>query len=125
MFFFSPSTRGFYNDESNTNIPEDAVPIKEALHRELLIGQANGGRIEFDKKSNLPVLVTTVSDDAILQSYKAYAGAMLAKTDWTMMPDVKLVNKKEFAEYRAAMRKLRIEPELEPVWPTMPKPIWG
>lgn len=125
MFFFSPSTRGFYNDENNTNIPEDVVPVKEALHRELMLGQANGGRIEFDKKSNLPIIVTTVSDEAILQNCKAYAGAMLAKTDWAMMPDVKLVNKSEFTSYRAAMRKLRINPEINPEWPTMPTPVWG
>lgn len=45
MFFYSPSTLGFYNIEINDFIPDDAIEIDDADHAALLDGQSAGKKI--------------------------------------------------------------------------------
>lgn len=48
--FASKSTRGFYDPEIHTSMPDDAVELPEGLHAELMAGQSEGKVIVWDKK---------------------------------------------------------------------------
>jgi len=57
MYLFSRSTGQFYARAVNgSNVPQDAVEISDAEHRELLIGEADGWKISSGA-SGLPTLV--------------------------------------------------------------------
>lgn len=71
MIYFSKSTAGFYSPEIHgKKIPEDAVEISDDLHRELIDGQSDGGRIAVDKKGN-PYLIPR--DDPTIEDLKQAA----------------------------------------------------
>jgi len=58
QYFYSDSTKGFYNHEINgDNIPFDAILITEEYYHSLLEGQSTGLQITIDA-SNLPILIT-------------------------------------------------------------------
>lgn len=54
----------------------------------------------------------------------AEAKALLAASDWSVLPDVNISNKAEFEAYRSALRTLVFNPVVSPVFPTEPTPIW-
>lgn len=58
MIFFSPSRLGFFHADLGT-VPDDARPVSEARHAELLTGQAGGQRIVADAAGD-PLLVDPV-----------------------------------------------------------------
>lgn len=45
MYYYSPSTHGFYRPGVNLVIPADAVVVSESAHQDLLDAQANGQQI--------------------------------------------------------------------------------
>lgn len=55
---------------------------------------------------------------------KEKAMQLLTETDWTQMPDVNLINKDEFTAYRAALRQIAINPQIDITWPTKPSEQW-
>lgn len=55
---------------------------------------------------------------------KQRAMQLLTDTDWTQMPDVNLLNKDEFTAYRAALRQIAINPQINVVFPTKPSEQW-
>lgn len=52
------------------------------------------------------------------------AKALLAASDWSVLPDVNISNKSEFEAYRAQLRTLMFNPVASPVFPTEPQPVW-
>ena len=52
------------------------------------------------------------------------AKQLLASTDWTQLADVTLVNKSEFAAYRAQLRQIATNPQAVVTWPTPPANVW-
>lgn len=50
---------------------------------------------------------------------------LLQESDWAALPDVGLANQNEWLAYRAALREIRTNTTLDPVWPTMPQVIWA
>lgn len=54
--FYSPSVRGFFSDEINSNKPSDCVPISSEFYLELLAGQS-AGRVIEPGPGGTPVLV--------------------------------------------------------------------
>lgn len=115
---------GFF-DSTFCEPPEDAVAITDEFHQQLLEGQANGGVIYTDDKGEPYVAASKgPSEEEQLARCSAYAGKMLAATDWSMLPDCNLANKEEFAKFRKEMRALRSSPEVSAVWSAMPKPVW-
>lgn len=54
----------------------------------------------------------------------AYAKKQLEKTDYTVLPDVYLINKDEFISYRFFIRQAIINPSLTIQFPQEPKAIW-
>lgn len=56
MWFYSPSTRGFYVTEIHGDaIPSDAIEITAEYHQELMQGQCEGKQIQNDA-NGYPVL---------------------------------------------------------------------
>jgi hypothetical protein len=55
----------------------------------------------------------------------AYAKQQLEKTDYTVLPDVYLINKDEFVSYRSILRQVVISPSLTIQFPEEPKAIWS
>jgi len=78
---------------------------------------ADGNQVQYD----LAAVTTQAQKDAC----KAQAKALLAASDWSMMPDVQITNKAAFDNYRAILRGYVISPVTDPTWPTEPQPVWG
>ena len=57
---------------------------------------------------------------------KATAEKKLAETDWTQMPDVALVNKQAFTDYRAEIRAIALNPPvIVENWAVKPDEQWS
>lgn len=66
-----------------------------------------------------------LSTEQLLQQVKAKAKVLLAQTDWAVLPDVGLANQDAFIFYRLNLRNLVQNPVVDPVWETMPEPVWS
>lgn len=62
---------------------------------------------------------------APLKATKTEAKARIAATDWSVLPDVGILNQDAFVAYRAILRDLIKVPVVNPSWPTEPEPIWS
>jgi hypothetical protein len=78
---------------------------------------AEGNQVQYD----LAAVTTQAQKDAC----KAQAKALLAASDWSVLPDVQITNKSAFDNYRAILRGYVISPVTDPTWPTEPQPVWG
>ena len=78
---------------------------------------ADGNEVAYD----LAAVTTQAQKDAC----KAQAKALLAASDWSVLPDVQITNKSAFDNYRAILRGYVISPVTDPTWPTEPQPVWG
>jgi len=78
---------------------------------------ASGNEVAYD----LSAVTTQAQKDAC----KAQAKALLAASDWSVLPDVQITNKAAFDNYRAILRGYVISPVTDPTWPTEPQPVWG
>lgn len=76
-------------------------------------------------KDELDNLWASVQQTVAKQNCQQTAKKLIAATDWSVLPDVNLVNKSEFESYRAALRALIINPVADPVYPTEPTPVWS
>ena len=61
---------------------------------------------------------------ALMTQNEQQAKQLLASTDWTQLADVTLVNKQEFATYRAQLRQIATNPQATVVWPAPPTNVW-
>jgi hypothetical protein len=59
-----------------------------------------------------------------IDEVKQAAKDLLAATDYSQLPDVKLANKAEFDLYRTAIRSLIINPYEMTQMPPPPEPVW-
>ena len=78
---------------------------------------AEGNQVQYD----LAAVTTQAQKDAC----KAQAKALLAASDWSVLPDVQITNKAAFDNYRAILRGYVISPVTDPTWPVEPQPQWG
>jgi len=69
--------------------------------------------------------IIELSSQQPIQDCKNKAKQLIAKCDWSMLPDVGLSNVSDFETYRAVLRNLIKNPVANPVWPTEPDPIWN
>ena len=123
--YFCKNTRGFF-DSSIGEVPKNAVEISNELHLHLLEEQAKGGSLKVGKNGVPYVAIAEApSDEFLKDSCKQHAKRMLFTTDWAVLPDVSLLNHKEFLDFRAKMRALVAAPVADPVWPTLPTPQWS
>ena len=78
---------------------------------------ADGNQVQYD--------LAAVTAQAQKDACKAQAKALLAASDWSMMPDIQITNKAAFDNYRAILRGYVISPVTDPTWPVEPQPVWG
>ncbi|OXR36785.1 phage tail protein [Pseudomonas jessenii] len=80
--FASKSTRGFYEPDRQSPIPEDAVEIPDELHAELLAGEVLGLVINFDN-DGYPFLADPPppSPEEQAATERAWRDALLSATD--------------------------------------------
>lgn len=55
---------------------------------------------------------------------KEKSKTLIASSDWSVLPDVKIENKIEFENYRSILRNYILSPVENPIYPEEPKPIW-
>lgn len=78
---------------------------------------ADGNQVQYD--------LAAVTAQAQKDACKAQAKALLAASDWSVLPDVQITNKAAFDNYRAILRGYVISPVADPTWPVEPQPVWG
>jgi hypothetical protein len=78
---------------------------------------ADNNNVEYDLNS---VVTQAQKDDC-----KTQAKALLAASDWSVLPDVQIVNHADFDNYRAILRGYVISPVTNPTFPPEPQPVWG
>ena len=78
---------------------------------------ADGNEVAYD----LAAVTTQAQKDAC----KAQAKALLAASDWSVLPDVGLKNSADFVTYRGILRGLTTQPQVNPDFPVEPTPIWS
>ncbi len=126
MYFYSPSTKGFYVE--GQAIPPDVIEVSAEEHSALMSSQSAGFVIVFeDGKLGVKSVLETLSDAQKREAIKQSAAHKLAETDWSQFPDVEdnLANKDAFVQYRAKLRARIISPEnLEESLPEKPKAKW-
>jgi PHD/YefM family antitoxin component YafN of YafNO toxin-antitoxin module len=59
------------------------------------------------------------------QECKNKAKILISQSDWSVLPDVKILNKSEFELYRSKLRAYILEPVEDPIFPIEPNPIWS
>ena len=55
---------------------------------------------------------------------KYEAKQRIASSDWSVLPDMSILNSNDFITYREELRALIKDPIENPVWPIEPQPIW-
>lgn len=78
---------------------------------------AEGNQVSYD----LSAVTTQAQKDAC----KAQAKALLAASDWAVLPDVGLKNSADFVTYRGILRGLVTQPQENPDFPVEPTPVWA
>ena len=76
-------------------------------------------------KEELDSLWEFTQDTLAKADCKFKAKQLLASTDWSILPDVTLINKSNFETYRAELRELVLNPVVNPTFPTEPTPVWN
>ena len=119
MYYYSPSTKGFYDSEFNTTIPEDAISITNIEYRTLHEGLVDGKQIlVVNGKPTLvePKIVATWED------VRRKRNSLLSKSDFTQLLDYP-GNKEAWAEYRQQLRDIpeKFSDPNEVIWPPQPK----
>lgn len=100
--------------------------ITEAIYKLYLNVVRTVGDTAYDADGNeVAYDIQAVTEQAQKDACKEKAKQLLAKSDWSQMPDVSLVNKDVFASYRLNLRNLVLNPVADPVWEDEPTPVWS
>ena len=84
------------------------------------------GDFAFDSQGNeVTYDLALVTEQAQKDSCKEKAKALLAQTDWAVLPDVGLANQDAFIFYRLNLRNLVKNPVADPVFEDVPQAIWS
>lgn len=75
-------------------------------------------------QAELDALWQSTQDIVAKDACKAKAKELLAKSDWSQMPDVGLKNSADFVTYRGILRGLVISPVTNPDFPVELVPVW-
>jgi len=65
-----------------------------------------------------------LSDDEKLIKNANEAEFLLKESDWSVLPDVELLNIDDWKLYRSSLRQIRKNPTLDPIWPVKPIASW-
>lgn len=123
QIFYSPSTKGFYNDALHgLAIPEDAIPVTAEEHATLLEAEASG---KFINVNGGRVVANDVSPPKTWDEIRGARNLRLRQSDWTQLPDATLTpaEKAQWTAYRKSLRDITADfpgPD-NVVWPTPPE----
>jgi hypothetical protein len=102
------------------------IDITSAIYKLYPNVVRTAGDIAYDSNGNeVAYDLAAVTTQAQKDTCKAQAKALLAASDWSVLPDVQITNKAAFDNYRAILRGYVISPVTDPTWPTEPQPVWG
>lgn len=96
-----------------------------------LMGDSYDTLIWQDPNTQPPTLEEVNAEIAILQvqlpkdKCKQKAKSLLAASDWSQLPDVGLANTVDYVTYRGILRGYVTQPQVNPVWPVEPTPVWS
>jgi len=76
-------------------------------------------------QAELDALWESTQNKDLLNKCETQAQQLLSNTDWAVLPDVNLLNKLDFENYRAVVRGLAINPIANPVFPPVPTAKWS
>ena len=105
--FFSPSTRGFYDEDLHRDMPPDAVELADDAYEALLAAQAEGQSIAVVANSVQAIEPPPPTPDAQLAIVRARRGRLLAATDaMVTVPDFPIseTRRAELIVWRARLR---------------------
>lgn len=122
MIFYSPATRGFYDDRIHTALPEDAVEVTEGERAALLEGEASGMIIGVDALGR-PVLHSPapLSSEQAAELERAWRDSALLvpcalrdrHRDEIELGIAATLTSEQFAELLAYIQQLRDWPQSE------------
>ncbi|MFJ2364488.1 phage tail protein [Pseudomonas sp. NPDC087697] len=135
MIYASKETGLFYDSDINQNIPEDAVELSVELHTELMAGQGNGKKINFDTVPPTLIDRPAPSREQLAETERHWRGTQLATTDGVVARhrdeleegSGTTLTPAQYAELQAYRRALRNWPEAGE-FPLIdhrpPSPLW-
>jgi len=83
------------------------------------------GDVAYDADNNeVAYDLQAVTEQAQKDACKDKAKALLAASDWAVLPDVGLSNQDAFVFYRLNLRNLVKSPVADPTWESEPIPVW-
>lgn len=92
---------------------------------ELIPENINGEWTQIWRVNDLSQTQIAINEENAKRVIKQTAMRLLSETDWTQMPDVNLLNKDEFTQYRTQLRAIALNPPIQiDVWPTLPNEVW-
>lgn len=112
IYYINTTDKPNYDSINNNCIEVDPTLKEGKWYQTWSITQASESEVEYRKANYISENIN-------------YAKQLLIDTDWTQMPDVSLVNKQEFTEYRATLRSYVLNPSIDAfIWPTKPEEVW-
>ena len=118
MYYYSPSTKGFYHTDFNPTIPDDAIAISDTEHSELHEGLINGKQIVIVKSKAILVDAEPV---ITWKDIRGRRNNLLASSDYTQVLDF-TGDRQAWAAYRQQLRDIPqtfTNPE-DVIWPGKP-----
>lgn len=89
------------------SIPDDAVEVSRERHAELLTGLLNSNTELDVERGEIVMVDRPVDPEAVLASIRARRDKLLARTDWTQLPDaLSAAKRKLWAQHRQDLRDL-------------------
>jgi hypothetical protein len=76
-------------------------------------------------QAELDALWASTQDALAKDACSAKAKSLLAASDWSQLPDVGLANTADYVTYRGILRGYVTQPQVNPVWPVEPTPVWS
>lgn len=95
-----------------------------------LNGESYDGLIWLDSspkptQEELDALWQPTQDAVAKEACSNQAKSLLAASDWSQLPDVGLSNTADYVTYRGILRGYVTQPQVNPVWPVEPTPVWS
>jgi len=105
------------------------LSINYAKKRWVLAGNTYEGLEWYDEstkptKEELDSQWNKVESDAKKVICKNKSKQLIANSDWSVLPDVKIQNKVQFENYRSTLRNFILNPIEDPTFPIEPAPVW-
>lgn len=128
--YYSPSNKGFYVENVNTYIPEDAFEITQEHYTELFLKQGEGLQIHYDENTKVLDAVDPKSlwtEDDWWDHIRGTRKWLLRESDTAVLPDrwaaMSPEKQQEWSVYRQALRDIpQTATDVKNiVWPTIPE----